>query len=122
VFLRKFGATVYLLWLALYLGAPQYVHHCPEHSVVQPAPASSHDVAHGAHGEGTDQSDGRHECCCPGPQCGTGSLVVPVQASLESPAPALESARPRVRVEQPRAARDAHVLPFGTAPPARLIA
>ncbi len=118
VFLRKLGATIYLLWFALYLGAPQYVHHCPEHSAAAPAPvASSHDAAHGDHGASEKSGDEAHECCCPGPQCGTGTLVVPVDRSVDSLLPGLDPQRPPVRAVQSLSSRSAHVLPFATAPP-----
>lgn len=111
---------MYLLWLALYLGAPQYVHHCPEHSAAQlPAAAASHEGGHGDHGTTSEKSDEEgHKCCCPGPQCGTATLIVPVDGAIESVVPTLEAQRPPVRVELPRTTRDAHVLPFATAPPA----
>jgi hypothetical protein len=120
VFLRKLGATVYLLWFALYLGAPQYVHHCPEHSAAPAAAAPSHDAGHGDHGASQKSEDEGHKCCCPGPQCGTGSLVVPVSPSVDAVAPTLAPQSPPVRATLPLSSRSAHVLPFATAPPGPL--
>jgi len=135
--LRRPIAAWFTLWMALYVGAPQLVHPCPEHSAVAAVASASHSATttaegehgagHGHHGaqlaHGPAQGDGSSTgCCCPGPQCGS-------SAALATVSPAWRVAitiRPQRStpggrtVVAPR--RVAHALPFATAPPAALSA
>ncbi|MCC6318411.1 MAG: hypothetical protein IT361_12055 [Gemmatimonadaceae bacterium] len=115
--IRKLGATIYLLWLALYLGAPQPMHHCPEHSPVVAATASA-PTGHAHHGGGDTPEPEQHKCCCPGPQCGTTALVVVDAPRFSAEVPAHDGSRPPAREQRPVPLRGPHVLPFATAPPA----
>ncbi|MEP7382379.1 MAG: hypothetical protein ABI910_11865 [Gemmatimonadota bacterium] len=142
--IRRVSSLIVVLWFALNAGAPQLLHPCPQHAVPaawggamgagvlsrssMSAPNGTRhtDVAadRATHAHGAHQSSGipgqekKHECCCPGPQCGSSAASVAVQvswifvslvdATITIAAPPLESPSPRV----------AYTLPYATAPPA----
>ncbi len=120
---RRFTAALHLVWFALYVGAPQLVHPCPEHAApglaaetVAKAPSGGH--AH--HGDPSPASDAKgDDCCCPGPQCGVAAMVASSDRAVSPGVISPCEGVPRFeRARGPRS-RTAHVLPFATAPPSR---
>lgn len=123
--------------MALYVGAPQLVHPCPEHSAVAAAASGSHPATitvEGEHGtghahHGTQLADGPEQgdasstgCCCPGPHCGSSAALATDSAAWRVAITIrLQCSTPGARTAvAPR--RVAHALPFATAPPAALSA
>ncbi len=117
-----------MLWFALYVGAPQLVHPCPEHNaasvVAVTAAESAQEVAgHHAHHapaetQGGDQnSDGN--CCCPGPHCGTMAMDPGSARAAAFSLPVALDLAPAGTTALAPASRVAHVLPFATAPPSQ---
>ncbi len=118
---RRFTGTLFSLWFALYVGAPQLVHPCPAHSAVAPSQATQVDHAahHGDHSAPQQRGEDRDDsCCCPGPQCGASALVATATPAVPGAVarPTRESTA-RNDTLTPRV-RAAHVLPCSTAPPA----
>lgn len=82
-----------------------------------------HLATSGSHAHDTQHSGdssrpaGDHDCCCPGPQCGSSAIVVQGDASWISvsivDAKVAIAAPPLV----PSASRVAYTLPYATAPP-----
>jgi hypothetical protein len=119
---RRLTGVLFALWFAFYLGAPQAVHPCPEHSAATTAVADEHVGHHGSHTgagqQGGDQQTG--DCCCPGPQCAVTALVADAAASASPPVDAVvRAAAPAADVLGSRE-RPAYSLHLATAPPAPL--
>lgn len=149
--IRRLSSLMVALWFALYVGAPQLLHPCPQHAVhgawnvaagaeqatAQHASALPEAAAHAAHhASGPTQSpssalqsdgdshsqhssgpEGEHDCCCPGPQCGSAAVVV----AVDTPSVSVTIVDAAVSVAAPplvpAASRVAHTLPYATAPP-----
>lgn len=119
---------MYMLWFALYVGAPQLVHPCPEHNAASAAVAAVSEsdeaaAAHHAHHspaqtpDSDQNSDG--DCCCPGPHCGTIAMDLGNTRPVAFPAPLAMDLAPSGTSTLAPANRVAHALPFATAPPAQ---
>ena len=129
---RPLTALLLGLWFALYLGAPQLVHPCPEHAAVNeltPAPGHAHHGAgsrpSGASARDSEKSAPAHSgdgCCCPGPQCGAGAMTLTSPATLfRSPVSLVGAVVSSWRDDAPSRHPD-FFIPFGTAPPAASLA
>ncbi len=106
--IRRLSSLAVALWFALYVGAPQLLHPCPQHAVpgawghgramaahhVGASAAASATMPMGgtessaAHDHGATPSSGdtsaptgKHNCCCPGPQCGSVGVPVAIRTS-----------------------------------------
>jgi hypothetical protein len=119
---RRLTGSLLSLWLALYLGAPQLVHPCPAHSTPAAGAAesahASHHADHSASADQDSKDEQRRECCCPGPQCGAGSLVAGDAAAASYAALVASHAVVSPDATVSPAVRPAHLLPPATAPPA----
>ena len=124
---RRLSAALFALWFALYMGAPGLVHPCPEHS----APGASVAVGEGAHGDhgstsladagqSSDTPSDGHGCCCPGPQCGAGAMVLAEAPTIAGAALTPQVAPDFRAPERAFGARPEHLLPYSTAPPTSL--
>lgn len=146
--LRRPIAALLALWMALYLGAPQLVHPCPAHSALRASHAASASSAarHGGHHQaapsGARGESGAHDlvsapgdhgehhrgdragdsCCCPGPQCGSGSALLEGALAWHFAGVIRATDARAFGPRTPGRPRAAHSLPFATAPPAALIA
>lgn len=154
--MHRLSSLMVALWFALYVGAPQLLHPCPQHAVqgvgseakpghhavARPAgehSVTAHDAAHqssaatatpgdAGHSHGDPQSGqsdapaGEHDCCCPGPQCGSAAIVV----ALQTPWISVSIVDADVAIDAPPFApattRVAHTLPYATAPPVTALA
>lgn len=128
---RRLTALMLGLWFALYLGAPQLVHPCPEHAAASAGGAAAghaHPGAQHAHdgavpggsardGEKSAPSHSGAGCCCPGPQCGAGAMTLTSPATLFRSPVSLVGAMVRSWHEETPARRPDFFIPFGTAPP-----
>ena len=134
--IRRLSSFMVALWFALYVGAPQLLHPCPQHAVPESMGAAMrHHAAMGVAGEranapaaATHAYDAQrsrappapaqdHRCCCPGPQCGSAVVVVAPTATwidVTLVATTVAPVAPRVA---PPPTRFAHTLPYATAPP-----
>jgi hypothetical protein len=120
--LQRLVATLLALWLAISAGAPQLAHRCPTHDGAAFASVEGKGHAalgHEGHG-GSRPSEGRDECCCPGPQCGASPMVASV-SGVRAVAPCVEvRVMARSRLDRAPVTRPAFLLPPATAPPTSL--
>lgn len=122
-FARRLTAALHLVWFALYVGAPQLVHPCPEHTApghVAAAAAQAPSGGHAHHGDPSPASDAKgDDCCCPGPQCAVAAMVASSDRATSPGALGASEGVPRFEPAGAPRSRIAHVLPFATAPPSR---
>ncbi len=134
--IRRLSSLMVALWFALYVGAPQLLHPCPQHAVqgvwgastsmandAASSASSAHHATSAAHSHGAPHSGdsstpaGEHDCCCPGPQCGSSAVVVAVDTSWIRVSIVDASVTIAAPPLVPASSRVAYTLPYATAPP-----
>jgi hypothetical protein len=122
---RRVAALLFALWFALLTGESTWLSGCTAHasdpSGRTPGEQTDHQGGHAQH-RSPLPADGEnaHQCACPGPICGTGS-VLPSTSAAVVPSSVIEDGVAVVAsAQRPLVYRGDHVIPFANGPPLAL--